>query len=229
MKRVQGMLMAVLLLGTPACAQSTDRRLYGLQDQKTLQDIVRTREPQVEKNPNDVENLKQVGIAYHNLGRQEVSGSVPKALTYLQRARDIAPQDYELLAYLGSAKTMEARDSWNPVTKTLSVEKGMRWLDDAVDKAPDNVAVRFVRIYNSLRLPRIFNRVRYAKTDLLHLMTLVEKNPSAFEPTLQAEIFFLLGEVSTIEDEGAKAQEYWRKAVNIAPDSEWAQQAKKRL
>ena len=56
----------------------------------------------------------------------------------------------------------------------------------------------------------------------------MEKNPAAFEPPLHAEIFFLLGEVSAIDDEGAKAQEYWRKAVEIAPDSEWAQQAKKR-
>ena len=228
MRRVHGILAAIFLVVTPACAQTNDRRLYGLQDQKALEEVVRTQEAHVTQNPNDVDSLKRLGIAYHNLGRQEVSGSVSKALTYLQRARDIAPQDYEILAYLGSAKTMEARDSWNPVIKTLSVEKGMRWLDNAVEKDPDNVAIRFVRIYNSLRLPRLFQRVRHAKTDLLHLVTLMEKIPAAFEPTLQAEIFFLLGEVSAIDDEGAKAQEYWRKAVETAPDSEWAQQAKKR-
>lgn len=100
MRRVHGILTAVFLLVTPACAQTNDRRLYGAQDHKALQEVVRTQEAHITQNPNDVDSLKRLGIAYHNLGRQEVSGSDPKALTSLQRARDIAPQDYEIMAYL---------------------------------------------------------------------------------------------------------------------------------
>jgi tetratricopeptide (TPR) repeat protein len=228
MRRIIGILLAVLA-PVGALAQPALRDVYDLQDQKMLQQIVREHEAVLARDPNSVDSLKVLGIAYHNLGRQKVSGSVGKALARLERAAELAPNDQEIRVYLGSAKTMEARDSWNPITKTLSVRKGMGWIDDAVEKDPDNVTVRLVRAHNSLELPRMFNRVRHAQGDLLHLQALAEKNPKAFDLPLHAEIFFLLGEVSEIGRDDAKARAYWQKAVEAAPESDYGHKAKARL
>lgn len=50
-----------------------------------------------------------------------------------------------------------------------------------------------------------------------------------FSPQMIAEIHFKLGEIYKGEDEEQVAKDHWTKAVEIAPNSEWGQEARKRL
>jgi tetratricopeptide (TPR) repeat protein len=220
--------MALLLPTAVAHAQPTPLpEISTLRDRAALERVVREYEGIVHARANDPQALKALGIAYHNLGAQRVGGAVEQALRYLDLARAARPGDAEILAYFGSARTMVARDSWNPVTKMSAVRDGMRLIDAAVSRDPDNITVRLVRAGNSLRLPKIFDRRSYAKEDYEHVLTLRAARP--LPPTLVAEVHFRLGEI--YHDEGAErqAREHWTKAMSAAPGSEWAKEANKRL
>lgn len=226
------LLLGVLWAGV-AGAQSTPLiAIYGMRDKAALERVVREYEELLRTRPDDSLTVKALGIAHHNLGALKVSGAVDNAVRHLERARTLLSGDAEVLVYLGSARTMVARDSWNPITKVGAVREGTKLIDMTVSKGPDNVTVRFVRANNSLRLPRFFNRAHYAKTDLVHLLKLSAPDGAKvrmFSPEMVAEIHFKLGEVYKDENDEKSARQHWTKAVEIAPDSEWSREAKKRL
>jgi len=225
--------LALLLLTTLTHAQSTPlAATYRMHEREALEAAVKEYEEVLRARPNDPRALKALGIVFHNLGAQKVSGAAARAVKYLEHARVLLPTDAEVLAYLGSATTMVARDSWNPITKVSAVRDGAGLMDMAVALDPDNVVVRFVRAINSLKLPRFFNRAHYAKADLQHLLELsVSEGGQAtrFSPEMLAEIHLKLGGIYKDENEETLAKEHWAKAVELAPNSEWGQEAKKRL
>lgn len=226
--------LVVLLFASIAHAQSTTPlvAIFGMREKAALEAVVKEYGEILRARPDDAPALKALGIAYHNLGALKVSGAVARAVKYLEQARILLPADAEVLAYFGSARTMVARDSWNPITKLSAVPDGTKLIDTAVARDPDNMTVRFVRINNSLKLPRFFNRAHYAKTDLQHLLKLSApdgQRAQMFSPAMVAEIHFKLGEIYKDENEEQLARDHWTKALELAPNSEWGREAKKRL
>jgi len=201
-------------------------KIYGLREMNDLRKIINETE---RANPSDKDSLKLLGIAYHNLGVNEVKGAPEKAVRYLERANQLSSDDYEVLAYLGSAKTMIARDSWNVVGKMSGINKGINIMDKAVREAPDNIPIRMVRANNSLKAPKFFNRSRVAKEDFLHIVGLIEKSPSNLDSDTKAEVYYQLGMIFKVAENKALAGEYLKKAVAIAPDSQWGTKAKGEL
>jgi len=163
----------------------------------------------------EAERLKRIGIAWHNLSVLEVGGASKQADRWLEKAKNAAPMDYEVMVYYGSARTMVGRDSWNVLTKMSTVNKGIAIIDKAVRQAPDNVIVRMVRANNSLALPEMFKRHPKAKEDFGFLHGRLDKLDISAET--KAEICFKLGKTfafkknrigeETEPDQGNKTQE----------------------
>lgn len=202
--------------------------LYNLTDEKRLEEVIAQTEKVLQNNPSDKKALKILGIAYHNLAVLEVKDASESSEEYLEKANKLSPDDYEITAYLGSAKTMVARDSWNFFTKVQNVNKGINIIDKAVSKSPDNITVRMVRAKNSLSLPKSFNRKKVAMKDLLHIEKLLE-NSKGHEPDFASEVFY---EIALLyKDEGNEdiAKKYFQKAIKVSENSQWAQKAKKEM
>lgn len=223
------LLLFVVGLSILGHAETDLTRLYGLRDKTQLKEIIHEAEDTIKKNPSDKGSLKVLGIAYHNMGILEIRGAPKKSVEYLKKAYQLSPDDYEVLAYLGSAKTMVARDSWNVITKVSRVNKGVNMMDKAVRKAPDNIVIRMVRANNSLALPKFFNRRHLAKRDFLAIERLIEKNPSPIDSTTRAEVFYQLGMIYKEEKDASKAIIYFKKTLEVAPASYWAIKAKEEL
>ncbi|MCP4050984.1 MAG: hypothetical protein GY730_09800 [bacterium] len=100
--------------------------------------------------------LKIIGIAWHNLGHLGQTGAGEKSFKYLEKASKLMSDDMEILAYMGSAETLKARDDWFPISKLMGVNSGASKIDKAIENDPDNVIVRLVRANNSLALPSFF-------------------------------------------------------------------------
>jgi len=210
-------------------AETEAENIYGLMDYQELKRVIEEKEDILKEKPNDVYALKILGIAYHNLSVIGKKGVSAKAFSILSKAYELAPEDYEILVYLGSAKTLLGRDATFPMTRLYQVNKGCRIIDEAISKAPDNIVVRLTRANNSLGIPSFFQRVRYAKEDMLYLLRLSEKEKEKFLPELLATIYYTLGEYHKEKEEMDKAREYWKKAVGIAPSSKDGLLAKKRI
>lgn len=203
--------------------------IHQLMDFKELTRIINEKEEILKKHPSDINTLKVLGIAYHNLSVIGKKGACGKAFSILTRAYELAPNDYEILVYLGSTRTLMGRDAIIPFAKLYQVNKGCRIMDEAISKAPDNIVVRLTRANNSLALPEFFNRAKYAEKDLLYLLKLSKKDPENFPPDLLATISYTLGEYYKGKEQWNKAKEYWKQAVESAPESKDGILARNRL
>jgi len=200
--------------------------LAGTMDRQTLETEI-TRIKVAGETIEEIERIKRLGIAWHNLSVLEVRGASDEADKWLKKAFDASPTDYEVMAYYGSARTMVARDSWNVVTKVSSTNKGIALMDKAVRKAPDNIIVRLVRANNSLALPEFFDRRSKAREDFSFLHARFGK--LELFPETRAEICFKLGEILSEDGDKAGARVLYEEARSISPDGTWARQAAKRL
>jgi len=214
-----------LSISVPCYAEIELQQLYGLREKETLQDFVQKTEKEVGITSSDIQKLKILGIAYHNLATLKVKDTPRKAAAYLQEVYSLSPNDDEVQAYLGSATTMIGRDSWNVLTKIGTVNKGIKMIDDAVVMMPDSIVIRMVRANNSLDLPDIFKRKEIARKDFQHLEMLVTKSSSDIEPDIKAEIFYQLGMFYRRENNDSMAKEYFKKAINASPDSQWGKKS----
>lgn len=224
LKVIVNFLLALVSLSNVVHGETDIKRLYNLTDKDSLEMIISDLE---KASPLNKDNLKLLGIAYHNLAILEVKGASYKTVEYLERANQLSPYDYEVLAYLGSAKTMAARDSWNFFTKLSKVNEGINMMDRAVSKSPDNIAVRMVRANNGLKLPGFLNRKDIALRDFQHLEILVQR-VEGVSPDLKAEIFYQLGMLYK-EKNKSLAREYFKKAVDVSTASKWGREAKREL
>lgn len=204
-------------------------KVYGLKDRKQLEKIIRETEDSIKRDCFDEDKFKLLGIAYHNLGILEVRDAPDKAVENLEKAKQLSTDDYEILAYLGSAKTMIARDSWNVVTKISSTNKGINLMDQAIKKAPDNIAVRMVRAYNSLALPEFFNRRHIAKIDFLHIERLIKETELNLNIETKVEVFYQIGLIYKSEGNISLAKEYFKKVIEMGPTLPFGIKAKKEL
>lgn len=89
------------------------------------------------------------------------------------------PESAEVLAYMGTCYGFAARDAWNPMKKGEYGDKGLRYIDIAVDMEPSNQVIRVHSANYQLALPRFFyNRRDQAIEDIILLDKLFRESPS---------------------------------------------------
>jgi hypothetical protein len=146
-----------------------------------------------------------------------------KALTAdLERWMKDEPNNYLLMAYLGSAYALDSRDSWIGPGKLSFLKKGSKALDDAVAGDPSNPAIRLLRAMNYYELPAIFGKHRAAHDDFNYLLQqLSGALPMSFalsNDTRQAIYYYAgLSDVQFSDTSGAR--DAWQRGLAIAPQS----------
>lgn len=231
-KKVNYIMLVFFILVTlsPLCFGETDfGELLGIQDKAKLNDIIDNAKKAINKNSADKESLKVLGMAYHNLATLKVKGASEKAVEYLKKAHKQNPDDQLFFAVLGSATGMMGRDSSNIVTKMKGANKGINMIDRAIMKDPDNVLIRMIRANMSLRLPKFFNRRKFAKVDLLHIEEIIKREPKKVSTAFNTEVHYRLGMIYKSDGDKKLAETYFKKTVDISPDSNWGKRAQKEL
>lgn len=71
--------------------------------------------------------------------------SSKKAEVFYKELKAIAKPDALILAYLGSAEALRAKHAFNPINKLAYLKQGSKTLGNAVNTAPNNVEIRFLR------------------------------------------------------------------------------------
>lgn len=220
-----------LIYFSSLCYGETDfLRILSTRDKGEVNKIIDEAEKVIEKNPKDKDTLKTLGIAYHNLGDLGVRTAPKMSVKYLERAHKLYPDDAEILVVLGSSTTMLGRYSKKKATEgRILVNKGANMIDRAVMSSPDDVLVRMMRANNSQGLPDFFGRRHFFKEDLLYIEKLINKSPSGFDKDFIAEVYYNLGTVYKSEGHDSSAKSYFKKAVEVSPDSTSGKEAQKKL
>ena len=138
------------------------------------------------------------------------------------------PDDPEVMAYRGSLELLEAGKTWAVWRKYDLSKEGIALLDAAVERAPENLEVRFVRAATTRNLPAFFNRAQQSKDDLKFLSDRVldAAHNGQLAPALaSAALYFYAKDVATGEQRINSLQ----MAVEIAPKSQAGIDAAKAL
>ncbi|PTX99436.1 hypothetical protein DB346_16465 [Verrucomicrobia bacterium LW23] len=156
----------------------------------------------------------------HDKGVQGDKEAVISLVKDLEKWTKEKPNNYLLLAYLGSAYTMRSRDVFPGPSKLDFLKNGVKTMDAAVAAAPRDVAVRFIRGVNNYELPAFCNRRDSARSDFKILLTQVvgEGAPKLNTQTVQAIHYYAgLAYLQTKQKDDAKI--IWQKGVALAPNS----------
>ena len=210
---IVGIIMAItVLLAAPVSAKEC-QELRDLDDGQLAEKISEMQKI-LDQNPSDYEILKCIGIAYHRMASKDAKMYAPKAVETLTKALEANKKDYQTMCYLGSATTMMAKNTWNPMKKMGYVNKGAGLMDKAIRKDPDNISVRMTRAYNSKNLPSFLNRGHLAVEDFEYLADLIEKNPETYA-SIKKDVYTNLCELYRKAGDQAKADTFKNLAENL--------------
>ena len=202
-----------LIFQIPGLEAKNWRELYDLNEAK-LENEISSFKLRLKESPGDIETLKGLGIAYHIKATNDIKNYAPLAVEVLTQAYGVNKKDNETLCYLGSATTMLAKTTWNPIKKVSYVNKGAAFMDKAIRRDPDNIAVRMTRGKNSRRLPFFLDRGRYALEDFEHLALLIEQNPN-LSPSFKKDVYTNLAQLYEKANDTEKAEKYKKLSENF--------------
>jgi hypothetical protein len=146
-----------------------------------------------------------------------------KALTAdIERWMKDEPNNYLLMAYLGSVYALDSRDSWIGPGKLDYLKKGEKDLDAAIAGDPSNPAIRLLRAMNYYELPAIFGKHRAAHDDFSYLLQqLSGALPMSYALTndTRQAIYYYAGLSDVQFSDTAGARDAWQRGLAIAPQS----------
>ena len=210
---IVGIFLAIVFWSVARLSANDCQELSDLESEQLVEKISGMQKV-LDQNPSDCETLKCMGIAYHKMAKKNAKTYAPKAVETLTKALEANKKDYETMCYLGSATTIMAQTTWNPMKKMSYVNKGAGLMDKAIRKDPDNMSVRMTRAYNSKSLPSFLNRGHLAVEDFEYLADLIEKNPDA-HGSLKKAVYTNLFELYRKAGDRAKAEKYKKLAENL--------------
>lgn len=199
---------------------------YGVENRQKLEAILRESKAHLKTQADHPGWLRAAGIASHQLAWLKVDSASEDAVEYLKLASGASPADALLMAYLGSAYAMLARDSTLTVSKVSNANKGLALLDRAVRRAPDNLTVRVIRGSVAYELPPMFSREKTAQDDFLFVLKAAQTG-GRVSPERLSETYYKLGQLAAKRGQAEVADKFYVKARNAAPRSVWAERARK--
>ncbi|HEV3271202.1 MAG TPA: hypothetical protein VGZ93_03380 [Candidatus Methylacidiphilales bacterium] len=156
-----------------------------------------------------------------------------KALTAdLEKWTKEQPGNHLLQAYLGSVYTLDSRDAWPGPGKLTYLRNGGKLLDAAVDAAPDNPAVRFIRAIDYYELPFFFGKGETARDDFQILLKQVDgemKTPYVLNVETQQAIYYYAGLSFKQLSEKPQAKSAWERGLKLDANSALATKIKAEL
>ena len=135
------------------------------------------------------------------------------SLTSFKKIEKIYKQEKKarILSYLGATKTLIARDSINPITKTIYTIKGVNLIREAKKKSPNDIIIRIVSGLTMISIPSFFGFKEEGIKDLMYVVKAYEtKKINIGEHTISS-IYYTLAKYYKNEGKIEKAKDYFFK------------------
>ncbi|MCF7669304.1 MAG: hypothetical protein K9N48_05965 [Verrucomicrobia bacterium] len=211
-------LFSTLQLITAAASETDD-----------IQKLLQTLNDKIERNPTNTSVLLKLGDLYHDMGADGNEDAVSKAEKYLNKLLDIEPTNAMGRVLLGSVTTMKARDTIWPFSQVKFVREGNKVMDAAVEAAPRDPHVRFIRAVNNYHMPAFLGREKVAHDDFQWLWRVVSSNPDEFEPEFRQKIGLFWGRLLKKNNEPKEAFKVWSKSLEWGEQTSQTEELKKAI
>ena len=173
----------------------------------------------------------EAAIALHYRGFQGEDEAAEDALEQLIRLEKAKPDDPRTVAYLGSARVLAATRMFAPWSKGKTCKTGLALLDRALELAPDDLEIRFVRAISTRPLPGFFGRADESCEDFAAVAKRLEAAVTTRELTPEVAALALLhhGECLAASDDVRGSRSAWRRSIQLAPGEPSAKLAREKL
>jgi len=180
-------------------------------DLKSLTERAAQLNDQIRHSPANEGAAYDLGIVYCFMAIKDSKAYAQPAVDRLDRLHQKMPNDALILCYLGNVNTLIAKESWNPLTKSIRVKRGVEYMDAAVKMEPINIEVRMMRGNNSRNLPAFLDRRPVAYEDLTHVAELLQKDPKAHRD-LKVSVYRTLSAMHREDGNKAQSEKFGRLA-----------------
>jgi len=190
--------------------------------------------------------LKWIGQLHFHIGNlSKDRRSIKKAVDIFQKVLEKEPDNAEIMAFLGSAYTIKARDfpmKWVANLTPLGfmrlhyVEKGINKMDAAIEMDEMNPVVRLIRGIACVNISRPFGQFDKGIKDIEVLLSWIE-NPSLNnryagiikDRDFIANVYYRTGVAYLKKDEKENAISMFKMTASINPDTPYGKAALRRL
>jgi hypothetical protein len=134
-------------------------------------------------------------------------------------------------AYSGSLELLEAARTWAVWDKRSLANDGLARMDQAVNRAPDDLEARFIRAASTWHLPFFYKRRDQAANDFAYIAPRAEAavKQGSLPPELAAAALDYYGQVLDDRSDNHGAKQAFEAAVRIDGTSPGGRDAQKRL
>jgi hypothetical protein len=159
------------------------------------------------------------------------TSALREARDLFDKLRSSFPSDPLILAYSGSIQLLESARTMALWRKGKLAKEGLRLLDEAVARSPQDPEIRFIRAASTFHLPGFFRREEQSKADFAWLAPQVPEAVARgrLERRLGAAALYHHGLVLDRSGNGPAARDAWRETIRIGQDTRAAADARKRL
>ncbi|CAH0344172.1 hypothetical protein [Bacillus sp. CECT 9360] len=166
-----------------------------------------------------------------SLHKKAVDGdkeAVNQAADLLKQVRTLNPGNNLVEAYNGSVTSLIGRDAQQNKDRLNITNQGLKILDEAVKKEPDNTEIRLLRAYVSYRVPeKYFKRTKTALEDFNYLASAYEKDSTILTKESYWKILFDLGMAYKETNQKNKAKSVWMQLLTETTDPKYGDLLKK--
>jgi len=155
----------------------------------------------------------------HLLGVEGDKKAVDQAIHLLTPLLNQDPENSLYQVYKGSCLTLKARYAYWPPKKLDFARLGFATMDQAVERAPKNNEVRFIRAMCGLNVPKFFKRLNLAMEDFDFLVSSLDKVDEKNEDGAMIYYYAALGYLKMKNKN--KARRLLNRAMAIDTGSRW--------
>jgi hypothetical protein len=175
--------------------------------------------------------LRATRTAYFKVVAGQGKDADNEAHAALTRLEEAYPGDPLAKAYHGSLQLLDAAHSWAVWNLHQQCAEGLNLLDAAVNDAPGDPEVRFLRAATDWHLPAFYHRRAQAESDFAWLAAHAETDAreGSLPPELAAAACSYWAQILDRRSDTDGARRAWQQAHRIAPQSPAGIEAQRHL
>jgi len=157
------------------------------------------------------------------------SGKIAEAMKIMEKALEEYPDSASAYAYLGLYTGMQAGETENMAQAGELAFKSFSQLDKAVSLDSLSIFARFHRGIMGIKVPEFLGKLDGGIKDHEFIVKMSQKSPESVPKDILVQVYNLLGEGYKKNEENDKAISVWKKVIELDPESDLAEEAKKQL
>lgn len=224
-------LILVLTLTGPGWADGNNIPATEKGDRQRLDQRIQAAEKALKSKPESRDRQLALAKLLYFQGVAGEGKAAQRSEAMFSKLQHAEPENAVVQVYLGSLQLLRGARTLAVWDKLPLINRGLEQMDQAVERAPEQLEVRFIRAVSTHHLPFFFDRSKQSAEDFAFIAPRAAEavRSGNLEDTLATASLYHHGVNQLEAEEKAAAIEAWTTAVEIGPQTPAGRDAAKRL